>query len=410
MLDDNSYELPGKIALVHEWFSPRAVGGAEKVVQAIDEILVSKSCDPQLVALINADVNRTGSWLFGRSVKTSFIQNLPFGRSHVQNYLPILPFAIEQIDLSEYPLVISSNHLVAKGVLTSPDQMHLSYVHTPVRYAWDQMNVYLSRSKAVRLGLGPLVRWQLHCLRQWDQLSGGRVDCLLANSRFTARRIYRYWGRESQVVHPPVCVDRFRWDQPRDDFYLCLCRLVPNKRVDLVVAAFNTLGLPLIVVGAGPEKPSLERLAGPTVTLLGRQTEKEIETLMETCKAFIYAGVEDFGIAPVEAMAAGAPVIGFRKGGLLDTVRCVTRVSSSPTGLFFSEQSVRSIVEAVSWFEEKRLWEDLPSEAIRFWAEGFRPEVFRSSFENALRLAWSQYKDSLDVDTSDAFHGSVLGQ
>ena len=152
----------------------------------------------------------------------------------------------DQIDLSDYPLVVSSSHLVAKGILTSPDQLHISYVHTPVRYAWDQMNIYLKRSFLRKIGLGPLIRWQLHTLRQWDQLSSSRVDYLLANSKFTAKRIWKYWRRHSEVIHPPVNVNRFEWNNPRDDFYLSVCRLVPNKRVDLVVRAFNQLQLPLI--------------------------------------------------------------------------------------------------------------------------------------------------------------------
>ncbi len=228
------HELPEKIALVHEWFSPRFSGGSEKVVQALDELISSFGSSAELFALVDGESSRPDSWLFERTIKTSLINYLPFAVNHVQKYLPLLPYAIEQIDLSEYPLIISSSHLVAKGVLTSPDQLHLSYVHTPVRYAWDQMNVYLERSPFTKIGLGSLIRWQLHQLRQWDQLTASRVDCLLANSRFTARRIQKYWGRESIVLHPPVEVDRFNFDQDRDEYYLCLCRLVPNKKVDLV--------------------------------------------------------------------------------------------------------------------------------------------------------------------------------
>ena len=187
-----SDHLPQRIALVHEWFSPRSVGGAEQVVQEVDSLLRSLGCEPRMAALIDAESRRLGSWVHGRSVLTSPIQRLPWGRSHVQQYLPLLPFAIEQIDLGAAELVISSSHLVAKGVLTSPDQLHISYVHTPVRYAWDQMHAYLQRSALARRGLGHLIRWQLHALRQWDQLSAQRVDHLIANSRFTARRIRKY--------------------------------------------------------------------------------------------------------------------------------------------------------------------------------------------------------------------------
>ena len=390
-------DLPKRIALVHEWFSPRSVGGAEQVVKAIDDLICSLGSRSHLAALVDGESRRPGSWLFGRSIKTSFIQSLPFGVNHVQNYLPLLPFAIEQLDLSDYPLVISSSHLVAKGVLTSPDQLHVSYVHTPVRYAWDQMHVYLRSSANTKYCLGPLIRWQLHRLRQWDQLSGARANYLFANSRFTARRIFQYWGRQSEVIHPPVSVERFRWDQSRGDYYLCLCRLVPNKRVDLVVKAFTQLGLPLLIVGDGPERGPLERLAGPSIQFLGHKTMEEVEELMEHCKAFVYAGMEDFGIAPVEAMAAGAPVIAFGQGGLLDTVRCASRGDASPTGVLFPEQKVSSLLDAVTWFEDSKLWKELPAESIRVHAERFRPEVFASCFESALRRAWQRHRGLCDV-------------
>ena len=394
-------DLPQRLALVHDWFTPRSSGGAELVVEAIDHLLTGLERQPQLAALVDGESRRPGSWLSGRSVLTSPIQRLPWGCSHVQQYLPLLPLAIEQIDLSGADLVISSSHLVAKGVLTAPDQLHVSYVHTPVRYAWDQMHAYLERSALVRRGLGPLIRWQLHVLRQWDQLSAQRVDHLIANSRFTARRIRRYWGRTAEVIHPPVSVERFRWDVPRDDFYLCLCRLVPYKRVDLVVQAFNRLGLPLLVVGDGPERSRLKQLAGPTVTVLGRQSRQQVEGLLSSCRAFVFAGLEDFGIAPVEAMAAGAPVIGFGRGGLLDTIRCLRRDPSKPTGLLFPDQTVASLVEAVGWFEEARLWRQLDAAAIRQWAERFRPEAFSARFEDALRRAWTLHQHNCAVAASD---------
>ena len=270
------------------------------------------------------------------------------------------------------------------------------------------MHAYLERSALARRGLGPLIRWQLHALRQWDQLSAQRVDHLIANSRFTARRIRKYWGRDASVIHPPVEVNRFRWNSERDDVYLCLCRLVPYKRVDLVVQAFNRLGLPLLVVGDGPERARLESLAGPTVTLLGRQSGQQVEELLSRCRAFVYAGLEDFGIAPVEAMAAGAPVIGLGRGGLLDTVRCATAGLREPTGVLFPEQSVESLVQAVEWFEQGRIWRSLDSEAIRLWAERFRPEAFAARFESALQTAWQAHRRGCDVAASDPAEMSGL--
>jgi len=399
---NSSLDLPNNIALVHEWFTPRSAGGAENVVRVIDDLLNEISSQPDLFSLVNGENILKNSWLFKRKVKTSFIQKLPFGISHVQQYLPLLPFAIEQIDLEGYPLVISSSHLVAKGVLTSPDQLHISYVHTPVRYAWDQMNIYLKRSFLRRIGLGPLIRWQLHTLRQWDQLSSSRVDYLLANSNFTAKRIWKYWRRRSEVLHPPVNVNRFDWKKPREDFYLSVCRLVPNKRVDLVVRAFNKLKLPLVVVGDGVEKAYLKNLAGPTVQILGFQSQENIQKLMSKCRAFVYAGIEDFGIAPVEAMASGAPVIAFGKGGILDTVKCFNSNSDKgATGLLFHDQTVNSLVEAIEFFKEKQLWRDLNSELIRDWSNSFSQDSFKKRLEKIINRAWREHMNSCDIATSD---------
>jgi glycosyltransferase involved in cell wall biosynthesis len=380
--------LPGPAALVHEWFTPRSVGGAELVVQQLDALLER----PQLAALVDGESSRSASWLADRSILTSFVQRLPWGVSHVQQYLPLLPLAIEQLDLSGYPLVLSSSHLVAKGVLTSPDQCHLSYVHTPVRYAWDQMHAYLRQSALARRGLSPLIRWQLHRLRQWDVLSAQRPDALIANSRFTAARIRRYWGRSATVVHPPVAVERFRWDQPRDDVYLCLCRLVPYKRVDLVVQAFNATGLPLVVIGDGPERQRLAAMAGPNVQLLGRLPQQEVNGWLARCRAYVYAGLEDFGIAPVEAMASGAPVIGLGQGGLLDSVRCISTGCAQPTGLLFADQTPAALVAALERFEQQRLWTQLPAESLRQWAERFSPQRFRQRMGAVIDQAWNRHQ------------------
>ena len=393
---NKSFDLPSNIALVHEWFIPSSSGGAENVVKVIDDLFTDIASRPQLFSLVKDDDLLKSSWLFDRKVKTSFIQNLPWGVSQVRKYLPLLPFAIEQLDLDGYPLVISSSHLVAKGILTSPDQLHISYIHTPVRYAWDQMNIYLKRSFLRKIGLGPLIRWQLHTLRQWDQLSSSRIDYLLANSNFTSKRIWKYWKRPSEVLHPPVNVNRFKWNKPRDDFYLSVCRLVPNKRVDLLVRAFNKLKKPLIVVGDGPEKAYLKELAGPAVQVIGFQSSEKIERLMSQCRAFVYAGIEDFGIAPVEAMASGAPVIAFGKGGVLDSVKCFNSDSKNDaTGLLFSAQTVKSLVESIEFFNEKQLWREITPELTREWANHFSQDSFKFKFEKIINRAWKEHKKIL---------------
>jgi len=387
--------LPDSIGLVHEWFSPRSVGGAEQVVRQIDGLLSRVGRQPELHALVDGESRRQGSWLEGRRVRTTFIQALPGGVKRVQLYLPLLPLAIEHLDLSAFPLVVSSSHLVAKGVLTGPDQLHVSYVHTPVRYAWDQLHPYLSSSSLARGPLGPLVRWQLHRLRQWDWLSGQRPDVLIANSRFTAGRIRRCWGRRAHVLHPPVEVERFRWDHPRTDTYLSVCRLVPNKRVDLVIEAFNRTGLPLVVIGDGPEFPRLRAMARPNVRLLGRCSDREVSDWMERCRAYVYAGLEDFGIAPVEAMAAGAPVIAYGAGGLCDSVRCLSTGVAQPTGLLFPRQCAGSLVEALEFFEQGRRWLQLPAAEQRAWAERFAPERFDERLLPLLERCWRRHQQGL---------------
>jgi hypothetical protein len=383
--------LPGPTALVHEWFTPRSVGGAELVVQELDQLLGQLQGPPQLHALVDGESGRPGSWLQGRSIHTSFIQALPWGISHVQQYLPLLPLAIEQLDLGSYPLAVSSSHLVAKGCLTSPDQLHVSYVHTPVRYAWDQMHADLAHSALARRGLGPLIRLNLHQLRQWDLASSQRPDQLVANSRFTAERIRRYWGRSATVVHPPVAVERFRPDQGRDDWYLCLCRLVPYKRVDLVIEAFNRTGLPLLVVGDGPERQRLQALAGPNVTLLGRQDAETGEwpagplPRLCVCRARRFRhcpGGSDGGRGTGDrlwrrrlARYGALPELGHRP----------------PHGVLFPEQSAASLVAALEQFHAQKLWGQLPAERQRAWAERFSGAQFRQRFAAVLERAWHDH-------------------
>lgn len=378
--------FPFPTALVHEWFSPRSAGGAELVVQQLDALL-----QPQLFSLVDAESSCSSSWLAGRSIRTSFIQRLPFGKSHVQQYLPLLPLAIEQLNLEGFPLVMSSSHLVAKGVLTSPEQLHVSYVHTPVRYAWDQMHAYLQASQLAQGPLGPWVRWQLHQLRMWDVLSAMRPNYLIANSRFSAQRISRYWGRSATVLPPPVAVERFDWQQQREAFYLCVCRLVPYKRVDLVVRACAALNLPLVVVGDGPERKRLEAMAKTNTRFLGYCPAAEVEQLMARCRAYVFAGVEDFGIAPVEAMAAGAPVIGLGRGGLRDSVLCIKQNASTATGLLFPDQELASLQAALAAFEDGQLWRLLPAERLRCHAETFAPQVFRTRLQLLLQKLWDSH-------------------
>lgn len=362
-----------KYALVHEWLTPIATGGSELVVQ---EIL--KQIDADLYALIDFESINQESYLFKRSIGTTFLQHLPFARNGVQKYLPLLPIAIEQLDLREYDVILSSSHAVAKGVLTTPQQIHICYCHTPMRYAWDLTFDYL-RSSRLGQGLpGWVTRYLLHQLRQWDTISANRVDYFIANSQHTARRIWRCYRREAEVIYPPVNVERFPLVTQKDKFYVTVSRLVSYKYVSLIVQAFNELGYPLIVIGTGPDEEAIRKLAQPNVQVLGYCEDTVVEQYLAQAKAFVYAAIEDFGIALVEAQACGTPVIAYGAGGALETVRDFRQHPDNGTGLLFQAQSVSALVEAVKTFETLQSAFD-PHQA-RLNADLFGQKVFSDRY------------------------------
>ena len=377
-------------AIVHDWFLSKSFGGAEKVTFLIDKLLISDYSTPVLFSLVsNIDVQEKNN-LKNRELKTSFIQNLPFGKTYVQNYLPLLPFAVEQIDLSKYDFVISSSHAFAKGVITSPDQLHISYVHTPMRYAWDQMSIYL---KQANFGLKIPIRYILYKLREWDFFSSQRIDYLISNSNFTSKRIKKYWGRESEVINPPVDINRFKFNNNRGDYYLSVNRLVPNKRVDILVRAFNKLGLPLIIIGDGPERLKLEKIANSNIIFIRNSSNSDVEDYMSRCRAFVYAGIEDFGIAPLEAMASGAPVIALGKGGLLDTVNCLTNPIKKEvsTGILFKKQTSKDVEDVVAWFEDNKIWRRFNSQDLNQYTHKFSTENFNNNLKNCIEKSWDKF-------------------
>ena len=373
----------GNVAIIHDWFSGEFKGGAEKVLKEIEQIIVENKSYYEIYCLVN-HLNKKHKFNKGKIINTSFIQNLPFSKKHFHKYLPLFPLAIEQIDLREFDLIISSSHAVAKGVITSPDQLHISYIHSPMRYAWDQMHVYLESSSYMKSKINILVRIILQDLRKWDYLSSVRIDKLVSNSNFTAKRIKKYWGRNSSVIHPPVDTKKFSPRKSRSDFYLSVSRLVPNKRIDLLVKAFNQLSFPLIIVGSGPEKKKLMKIAKNNISFLNYQDDLSIKNLMETCRAFVYTGIEDFGIAPVEAMAAGAPIIAFKKGGILDTVKCINSEAKIATGILFDEQNDKVIRDCINYFEEKKIWLEFSNEDIHLWAQNFSIDIFKKKFANLI--------------------------
>jgi glycosyltransferase involved in cell wall biosynthesis len=377
-----------KYALVHEWLTPKATGGSELVVQ---EIL--KHIDADLYALIDFESTNPQSYLFGRSIGTTFLQHLPNAYKGVQKYLPLLPLAIEQLDLREYDVILSSSHAVAKGILTTPQQPHICYCHTPMRYAWDLTFDYLRSSRLGRGVQGFLTRYLLHRLRQWDVLSANRVDYFIANSQHTARRIWRCYRRQAEVIYPPVNIERFPFQAQKEDFYLTVSRLVSYKKVSLIVKAFNQLERPLVVIGDGPELEAIRNLAQPNVKVLGFQPDSVVEQYLAQAKAFVYAAIEDFGIALVEAQACGTPVIAYGAGGALETVRDIGQHSDRATGLLFLTQSTESLIEAVKTFEESK--GVFSPEMSRVNAAEFAPKIFGDRYLSFLERCQEDFQSRL---------------
>lgn len=372
-----------RTAVVHEWLVTYA--GSERVAEQM--LLLYPDAD--LFSLVEFLPPELKFFIQHKPVTTSFLQKLPFANPHFRNYLPLMPLAIEQFDLSEYDLILSSNHAVAKGVTTRADQLHICYVHTPIRYAWDLQQQYLQGAKLTRGLKAGLTQLVLHYLRLWDVATANRVDYFIANSRYVARRIQKTYRRSAKIIYPPVAIDRFSPNPQRDDFYFVLSRFVPYKRVDLIVEAFTHLGLPLVVVGDGAERHYLQSIAGKNITFLRHQPEATIVDLMQRCKAFVYAAAEDFGIALVEAQAAGAPVIAYGKGGATESI------ISGKTGLLFSEQTVESLIDAIKTFEAGQIKFDQAQ--IRQNAERFAPERFQRELSMYIDRKWTEFqrKDAL---------------
>jgi glycosyltransferase involved in cell wall biosynthesis len=362
-----------KFALVHEWLTPKATGGSELVVK---EIL--QHVDADLYALIDFESTNPQSYLYGRQIGTTFLQHFPGASKGVQKYLPLLPLAIEQLDLRDYDVILSSSHAVAKGVITRPGQLHICYCHTPMRYAWDLTFDYLQDSTAGRGIPGIFTRYLLHRLRQWDVISANQVDYFIANSQHTARRIWRCYRREAKVIYPPVDIERFSYQSQKEDFYLTVSRLVSYKKIPLIVEAFNQLGLPLILIGDGPQLELIRQIAKSNITVLGGQPNSVVEQYMSQAKAFIYAACEDFGIAPVEAQACGTPVIALGQGGALETVRDIHQFPEDGTGVLFEKQTVEHLIKAVETFSERR--HQIKSDSCRLQATKFTPKIFISSY------------------------------
>lgn len=356
--------------------------GAERVLEQMLAVVP----EADVFSIVDFVPDSQRQFLRGKTPVTSFIQKMPFAKSKYRFYLPLMPLAVEQFDLSGYDLILSSSHAVAKGALVGPDQLHVCMCYSPIRYAWDLQHQYLKETNLTKGVRSTLARLILHYMRLWDTRTSNGVDVFIAISKFIARRIRKAYGRDSVVMYPPVDTDWFVMGGAKEDFYLTSSRLVPYKRIDLIVEAFAAMpDRKLVVIGAGPEMSKIQKKATPNVQIMGYQSVDVLRDHLQRAKGFVFAAEEDFGIAPLEAQACGTPVIAYGKGGSLETVR------DGETGLFFAEQSVASIADAVRRFETM----SFDPVTVRRHAETFSEQRFRLELKTLLDEQWSAFKRSI---------------
>lgn len=363
-----------KIAIIHDWLVTYA--GAERVLEQIIQLYP----EADLYSLIDFLPEDKRDFILNKEVKTSFLQRLPFARKKYRGYLPLMPLAIEQFDLSGYDLIISSSHAVAKGVLTNSNQLHISYCYTPMRYAWDLHHQYLKEANLDRGIKGLIAKVILHYIRIWDLTTANRVNHFVTLSNYIAKRIKKVYGRESTVIYPPVDIEKFHICNKKENFFLTASRMVPYKKIDLIVEAFSKIpDKKLIVIGDGPGFEKIKKKARKNVELLGYQKDEVLKEYLQKARAFVFAAEEDFGILPVEAQACGTPVIAYGRGGALETV------IENKTGIFFKEQTVESLIEAVNVFEKDE--DRFDCNEIRKNTERFSKERFKREFREFVERA-----------------------
>ena len=364
-----------KVALVHDWLT--GMRGGEKCLEVLCELFP----DADLYTLIHQK-GELSDTIEAMPIHTSFVQHLPFGLKKYRHYLPLFPTAIEQFDFSAYDLIVSSSHCVAKGVKHYDSVYHISYVHTPMRYVWDQFGVYFRQPRTswpVRIG-AKLMR---PYLQRWDRNTSKRVDTFLCNSDNIRKKILEYYGRESQVIYPPVDLSRFKPGDTKAGYYLMVGAFAPNKRVDLAVEAFNQLKLPLKISGSGQDEEYCRSIAGDNIEFLGALSNEKLLELYQQARALVFPGEDDFGITPLEAQACNTPVIAFASGGALETV-------TEQTGVFFSEQNVEALIEAVEKME--RSWKSFAPEAFQLQMSRFGRRHYKEQMEHAIEFGYRQWK------------------
>ncbi len=366
-----------KVALIHDWLTGQR--GGEKVLEVLCEIFP----EAPIFTLFHFPGTQIKS-IEERDIHTSFLQRMPFLRKKYRSYLPMFPVAVELFDLQDFDMIVSSSHCVAKGVIPRPDALHVCYIHSPVRYAWNQYFSYFSPKK---LGFfsRKLIPFSIHKLRLWDESSSHRVDHFIANSKATAQRVQKYYRRQSDVIHPPVDSDYFRPVEKQEDYFLIVSALVPYKKIDLAIQTFNQNGRVLKILGQGPEYKRLKKMSKTNIQFLGSTDDETLLKTYQQAKALIMPGEEDFGINALEAQACGIPVVSYARGGALETV------ISGETGVFFSELSVKSLLGALDKLET------IPfnKEILRVHALNFSREKFKEILNAFLRKKWHDFVNQL---------------
>ncbi len=387
--------LKMKKALIHDWYTQYS--GAERCIESFTNIW--DDFDHFTLVDTLTDEQR-GKVLKGKKTNTSFIEKLPFGKKKYRSYLPLFPLAIEQFDLNEYDLIISSSSAISKGVLTRPDQLHISYVYSPIRYAWDLYFQYLKESGLNKGIKGFIAKYFLHKLRIWDVSTANRPDHYIAISHYIAARIKKIYNKESIVIYPPVDTKSFTISDKKEDYYVTCSRMVPYKKINLIVEAFSKTNKKLIVIGDGPDFKKIKKLATSNIDLMGHIEKTAMIEILRKARAFVFAAEEDFGIAPIEAQACGVPVIAFAKGGVLETIKgcfITDNLVEDNTGVFFKEQTIGSLLGAIEFFERHEQVFD--KHIIRKQAEVFSKERFEKEFKKTIEQLYNCWQNKMNDDS-----------
>jgi glycosyltransferase involved in cell wall biosynthesis len=364
-----------RVAIIHDWLT--GMRGGERCLEIFCELF--PGADLHTLLHVQGSVSPIIERL---TIKTSFIQNLPFSKRGYRKYLPFFPMAVESFNLKGYDLILSCSHCVAKGVIPSPSALHISYMLTPMRYAWDMYGEYFGENK------NRMILPFIHYLRIWDVTSSQRVDHFLCISKHVKNRIKKFYRREAEVIHPPVDIHRFNLKDKKEDFFLIVSSFAPYKRIDLAIEAFNRIGYPLKIIGSGPKGKKLRSMARSHVEFMGWQPDEVVSDYYSRCRALIFPGEEDFGIVPLEAMACGKPVIAYGRGGVLETIISYDREGKAegeaPTGLFFYEQNVDSLIDTIERFDRiEREFDPLAirNHTLQWDREIFKEKIKRNIFE-----------------------------